>query len=119
MKKHIKREALALRKLREIKGHSRKEAGIMLGVSHKTVEKMENGRSTITTEKIKCIIRTYGFTWDEFVDCCESRLTRLVVKHSPPKLKIIEHNYLRRFAKKIVTRDAETLRVLRRLSTLT
>lgn len=43
MQNENKIEGLALKKLREIKGVNRKEAGVLLGVSFKTIEKFENG----------------------------------------------------------------------------
>ena len=119
MGRYIKKEAIALRKLREIKGLDRKEAGIKLGINYKTVEAMENGRSTLTSTKINWVLKTYGFTYAEFVECCESRLANLIAKHSQPKPKVMEHKNLRRFSKKILIKDAKTLKVLRRLKGLT
>ena len=40
-----KTDALALKTLREIRGLSRKDAGVLLGVSHKSIEKFENGEN--------------------------------------------------------------------------
>ena len=57
-------EALALRKLREIKGLNRKEAGVLLDVSNKTVEKLEERLAHISTPMtlsvIGCVVNGPG-----------------------------------------------------------
>ena len=47
MNEKITNEALAIRKLREIRGFNRKQAGILLEKSHKTIECFENGRGEV------------------------------------------------------------------------
>ncbi len=45
-------DAMVLRKLREIKGLSRKEAATLLDISHKAVEKFENERTILSRTRI-------------------------------------------------------------------
>ncbi len=58
-------DAVTLRKLREIRGLNRKEAAVLLGTGHKSVEKFENGRTILNKTRIKQTVRVYGFTYED------------------------------------------------------
>ncbi len=65
MKKEITKEAIALRKLRELKGLDRKEASIILEVGHKTIESFENGRTQLSKERLSKYISLYGYSIED------------------------------------------------------
>ncbi len=112
-------EGIALRKLREIKGLDRKEAGSLLGVGYKTIEKFENGRTTLNRSRIDKIILSYGFLFDDFCLCRDGKFEQVKSKFCPKKKKVIEHNACRRSYKRIITKEVEVLMVLRKLRGLT
>ncbi|MCP3930842.1 MAG: helix-turn-helix transcriptional regulator [Bacteroidetes bacterium] len=118
VKNETKIEALSLKKLREIKGLNRKEAGVLLGVSFKTIEKFENGRTTLTRSKIDEILSGYGFSYDDFDNCCKGKSDKVVSKFVTIP-KVIENNNLRRSYKKEITKEAEVLKVIRKLKGFT
>ena len=55
-------DAITLRKLREIRELSRKEAAIFLGMNFKSVERFENGRVELSRERISHIVGFYLFS---------------------------------------------------------
>ena len=115
MQKEISKNALAIRKLREIKGLDRKEASVLLEVGHKTIESFENGRSPLTKEKLTKYIARYGFTTEDFELCLNGKVSQVREKYLPKKIKVIDNNSLRRSYKRLIGKEAETLKVLRRL----
>ena len=115
MKKELTKEAIAIRKLREIKGLERKEAGLLLEVSPKTIESFENGRNPLSREKLSKYISLYGFSTSDFDACLAGNIDQIKEKYGAKKKKIIENNFLRRSYKRIVTKEVKVLVVLRRL----
>ena len=115
MQKQIANEALALRKVREILGLDRKQAGMKLSVSYKTVEKFENGRSQLSPTKVGEILRGYEVPQQDYLDILAGRFDSIREKYAPKRIKIIEHNRLRRSYKREVTKDVLTLIALRKL----
>ncbi len=112
-------DAITLRKLREIRGLSRKEAGVLLCVSHKSVEKFENGRTVITNPRIKQTARAYGLTYEDFLLCREGKSEQIKKRFGHKKEKVSYSKKNRRFDKKIITKEVQVLQVLRRLKNLT
>ena len=119
MQRQIANEALALRKVREVLGLDRKQAGMKLSVSHKTIEKFENGRSQLSPTKVGDILRGYDFTQKDFDDILAGRFDAIREKYAPKRMKIIEHNHLRRSYRREITKDVQTLVTLRRLRRFT
>ena len=119
MQTHVSNEALSLRKLRELSGLDRKQAGIKLGVSHKTVEKFENGRSQLSPTKVGEILRGYDVPQEDFEHVLNGRFDAIREKYAPKRVKIIEHKQLRRSYKRDISKDVLTLIALRRLKSLT
>lgn len=115
MKKEITKESLALKKLREIKGLNRKQAGVLLGFSFKTVEKFENGRTILTRTKINEILSRYDLSYKDFELCCEGKCEQVQNRFAAKRPKVIDNNSHRRSYKKIITKEVKTLAVLRKL----
>jgi transcriptional regulator with XRE-family HTH domain len=109
-------EALALKKLRELKCWDRKQAAIKLGVSHKTVEKFENGRAKLTPTRITEILQGYAIPVEDFHHLINGRFDSIRERYETIRPKIIENNRLRRSYKRIVTRDVLTLVNLRKIN---
>ncbi len=106
-------DAVTLRKLREIRGLSRKEAAVLLSLSFKSVERFENGRAIIDRRRIDKTISAYGFTYEDFLLCREGKSEQLQKRFCHKKEKVIDNKKVRRFYKKIITKQARVLRILR------
>ena len=115
MKNEGKGDAITLRKLRELKGINRKEAGILLGVSFKAIERFENGRGTLNKTKIDKVLLAYNLTYSDFEDCRDGKIEQIKQRLGYKQVKVIENNSLRRSYKKNVTKEAKVLQVLRKL----
>ena len=111
-------DAIALRKLREIRGLSRKDVGVLLGVSHKSVEKFENGRTVITRTRIEQTVRAYDLTYEDFLLCRGGKSEQIKKRFGHKKEKVSYSKKNRRFDKKIITKEVQVLQVLRRLKDL-
>ena len=118
MQTENKIDAITLRKSRELKGLNRKEAGALLGVSFKAIEKFENGRTTLNRTRIDNIISAYGLSYDDFCLCRDGKMEQLKSKYGQKEPKIIESKSLRRSYKKIITKEVIVLKALRNLRSL-
>ena len=114
MGKDQKIDAVTLRKLREVRGLSRKEAGILLGLSFKSVERLENGRAAISRNRIDKTVRAYGLTYEDFLLCRDGK-SEQIEKRFCHKKREPDNKKVRRFCKKIVTKEVQVLRALRQL----
>lgn len=113
MSKRISPEALVLRKLREIKGVSRQEASILLGITFKTVEKMENGRTIVNENLISRYLSAYGFSRVEFSQCLNGETHLVAAKYHKPALSIIKK--IRRFNQRNITKEVKAIISLRKM----
>ena len=118
MRNEGKIDAITLRKLREIRGLSRKEASVLLGIGHKTVEKFENGRTTLNKIRIEQTVRSYGLSYGDFLLCREGKSEQIEKRFCHKREKVIDNRRNRRFLKKIITKEVRVLRVLRTLKNL-
>ena len=111
-------DAVTLRKLREIRSLSRKEAGVLLGLGHKAVEKFENGRALLGRTRIEKTIEAYGLTYEDFLLCREGKSEQIKKRFGHKKEKITDNKKIRRSYKKIITKEVQVLKVLRKLKGL-
>ena len=111
-------DAVALRKLREIRGLNRKEAGCLLGIGHKSVEKFENGRTCLNRKRVEQTVRAYGLTYEDFLLCREGKSEQIQKRFCHKKEKVIDNRQGRRFYKKVITKQVRVLRLLRQLKSL-
>ncbi len=114
----VKMNAVTLRKLREIRGLSRKEASVLLGIGHKAIEKFENGRTNLKQSRIEQTLRAYGFTYEDFLLCREGKSEQIQKRFCHKKEKPLDYKRGRRFRTKIITKEARVLKVLRILKNL-
>ena len=110
-----KMDGLALRKLRELKKMSRKEACILLELNYKSIEKFENGRTKLTKERLKSIIATYGFSAVDFDMCRKGNIQKVKARLGYKKIRVLDDNRGRRSYQKIITKEVNTLVAMRRL----
>ncbi len=99
----------AIRRARELCGVTRNELGLKLGISNKTIEKIENGRMNLSPERLSEIL--------EALNLKKSDLTR--VKKGKGLLKpkrelIVTSNNLRRSYKKLITKECRVLKSMRK-----
>ena len=111
-------EALALRKMREIRGLSRKEASTLLGIGHKAIEKIENGKTNLKQPRIIQFVGAYGLTYEDFLLCRKGKSEQIQKRFCHKSQLVIDKNKDRRFNKKIITKEAKVLKVLRQLKNL-
>ncbi len=110
--------AVTLKKLREIRGLSRKEAGVLLEIGYKTVEKFENGRTILNKIRVEKTVKAYGLTYDDFLLCREGQSEQVRERIGYKKEKAISNKRGRRFHTKIITKEVRVLQVLRILKNL-
>ena len=109
-------DAFTLRKLREIRGLSRKEVAVLLDIGHKSVEKFENGRTILKKPRIEQTVRAYGFTYEDFLLCREGKGKQIQQRFCHKRKKTIKRRD--RFLKKVITKEARVLRMLRKLKNI-
>ncbi|MBT6325373.1 MAG: helix-turn-helix transcriptional regulator [Bdellovibrionales bacterium] len=107
-----------MRKLRELKGLNRKEAGVLLELTFKAVERFENGRTTLNRSRIDKILSAYGLTFIDFEECRDGKIEQIKKRLGHKQIKVVENNTLRRSYKRVITKEASVLQVLRRLKGL-
>ncbi len=115
-------DALTLKVLREIRDLSRKEAGVLLGLNHKTIAKLESGRAILHRSRIEKTVKAYDLTYEDFLSCREGKSEQIQKRFCHKKAQIIGNNKRgignnreRRFNKRIITKEAQVLKVLRKL----
>ena len=119
MKSEGQTDAIALRKLRELKGLNRKDAAVLLGLNYKSIEKFENGRTALTRTKINNVLSSYGLSYADFLLCREGKSEQVKAKLGHKQIKVHDDNLRRRSYKKVITKEAQVLQVLRRLKNYT
>ena len=108
-------DALTLKTLRQIRGFSRKEAGVLLGLNHKTVAKFESGGAILHRSRIEKTVKAYELTYEDFLLCREGKSEQIQQRFCHKKEQVIGNNKDRRFNKRIITKEAQVLKALRKL----
>ena len=105
---------LVIKKMRLIRDMSRDEAALIFSYSRSSIERIENGRSQLTKDKIHKFVEGYGFKMQDFMNFKLGKVSDNFAPENPVKhVKIIEHNELRRSYKKIITNEVIALKRLR------
>ena len=112
-------ETVALRKARELKALSRKQASVLLGISFKQIEQVENGRVELTKQRLDKYLLAYGISHKDFEIICSGKVEQLSRTNSFKKKKVLDNNDLRRSYKKIINKEVKVLTTMRRLQKLT
>jgi len=111
-------ETVALRKMRDFLKLDRKSAAILIEKSSKQLEKIENGYVEVTPQLINHFVTKYGFSIKNFELLVAGKMEQVKNNICPKNEKVIENNLLRRSYKKVITKEARVLQVLRRLQGL-
>lgn len=112
-------DVLATRKMREIRGLSRSDAGKLFDISKKQIEAIENGRVNIPDSRIELFIKKYGFVRDEYdsiKDDIESQNEQLKLTST---IQSSKYNCSLRNYQKIITKEVRVLQNLRKIKKLT
>ncbi len=105
--------AKALRRSREQLKVTKVELARKLNVSVKTIDRIENGDGTLTEEKIKSVLSALGISTEEFLRAKKGR------ELSPLKReRLVTENALRRSYKKIITKEVQVLKTLRKMKSI-
>lgn len=112
-------ETIALRKMRELLGHDRKTAGLLVEKSPKQLEKIENGFVEVTSQLINHFILKYAFSKKHFELLVLGKFSEVQNNICSKKRNVIENNKLRRSYKKIITDDIRILISMRKQKNLT
>lgn len=110
---------LALRELRLEKGWSLAEAALPLGIKSKALGHIENGRVSLTDERVKQILEVWGLHYHDFI---RAKKMMKDERRNRPKRKIIRtvlSNNDRRSYQRIITKEVRILKILRKMKKLT
>lgn len=105
-----KSRAIALKKARIIKGLSRKDLAKKLNVSYKAIEKIENGRDKLSEDRFQNILKAIGISHEEFLKIRRGKKISKAVRE-----KNVLSNSDRRSYKRIITKEPQVLKSLRRM----
>lgn len=106
--------AKAVRRAREQLKLTKVELARKLNVSVKTIDRIEKGDGPLTDDKIKSILNALGISSEEF-----GRVKKARSLLSPNKReKLVTENSLRRSYKKVITKEVQVLKTLRKMKTI-
>jgi transcriptional regulator with XRE-family HTH domain len=113
-KKKLNENQVAIKEMRLDLGIGLREAGERLGLSSKTVGAIENGRIGLSNERAEEISILYGLTANDL-----KRTKRIIKKDGikdrrKKKIKTVLSNKDRRSYQKILTKECQVLKALRR-----
>lgn len=117
--KIITEDTVAIRKMRELRKYSRAHAGVLLQLSAKQIEAIENGRVQLTPERIVQFRRAYSFSESEHKRILSGKASTLSDLETKQKPKIIEHKSLRRSYRRNITKEVKAIISLRKRKGLT
>ncbi|MDD4976433.1 MAG: helix-turn-helix transcriptional regulator [Bacteriovorax sp.] len=112
--KRIESNAKVLKKVRILKGLSRKDLAKKLNVTDKAIEKFENARDKLSETRLLKILEALEISYEDFLKIKRGKLLQ-----SKPRLKNVITNSDRRSYQKIITKEVralKALRILRKLS---
>jgi len=106
-------DSVIIKLMRIHKGLSRKEAGLLFGVTFNAIEKLENGRGKITLDRFRRFKEAYEYS-DRDIELI--RTGKFLSIHSPNQRKKLSpktQKKYERFRKKIITKESRALKELR------
>jgi transcriptional regulator with XRE-family HTH domain len=105
--------AKALRRAREFKGLTRKELALLLEVTPKAIEKYENGRYLISENQLLRILEVLEISKERF-----KKIKKGKGLNKRERVKKVNVNSDRRSYQKIITKECQVLKSLRRMKGL-
>ena len=112
-KKKLSDEAVVLKKMRDLKGLTRKQAGIIFNVTNKTIEKLENGRGNISEERLIAFAEGYGYTLQDLYKIQTGQFDTDITLKLKEKKEKDPLRRDRRFCNPNVTKECKALRQMR------
>ena len=106
--------AKALRSAREQLKVTKVELARKLDVSVKTIDRLENGDGPLTDDKIKGVLNALGISSEEFSRVKKGRSPIF----SRKRVKLVTENALRRSYKKVITKEVQVLKTLRKMKAI-
>lgn len=103
--------AKALRRCRELLKVKRSELAQMLNLTHKAVEKFENGRIDLDEEKIERVLRALNLTKEQFK---KIKKGKSLGSRKAPRIEPLA-NSERRSYQRIISKEVKVLRSLRKM----
>lgn len=117
--KVVTKDVIILRRMRITRKISRPDAAKAIERGEKSIERFENGRSNLSIEQKKALVRRYRFTWQEYLSYLDGTCdlpdlpSRSVY---PSKMRSRE---LGRKYQKMISKEARVLKVMRKMANLT
>jgi len=102
--------AKALRRAREQLKITKVELARRLKVSVKTIDRLEKAESPLNDAKIKEVLSALGISIEEFLKAKKGRSLK-----SKKRLKVVTENSQRRSYKKVMTKEVQVLKTLRKM----
>lgn len=107
------REVTVLRRMRIFRRITRADAGRAIERSAKLIEKLENGRATLSLENTKVLLRRYRYTWQEYMAHLDDPdVLPELPSRSVFKSKAVPRTDGRKY-KKQISKSSRVLKVLR------
>lgn len=110
---HISDAPVVLRKMRELRGWNRKEAGIKVNLGFKTIEKLENGRGNIDERRLHEFAKAYGYGLEDLYKIRIGAYDEDITLMNKPKKEKDPLRRDRRFCTPNVTKECKALRQMR------
>lgn len=110
---HLSDAPMTLRKMREIRGWNRKEAGIKVNLTFKSIEKLENGRGNVDERRLVAFAEAYGFELNDLYRIRTGTYAADLTTINKPKKEKDPLRRDRRFCTPNVTKQCRTLRQMR------
>jgi transcriptional regulator with XRE-family HTH domain len=109
----ISNDAVILKKIRLLKRLNRQEAALLFNCSHNLIEKLENGRGNITTERFRDFQAKYGFSDREIDELRTGKLEAPTDANCIRKKITTDKRLDKRFRHRRITRECKVLKELR------
>lgn len=110
--------AVLMKKMRLLKRLTRQQAGLLFDFSFKYIEKLENGRGSITVEKFKEFQQKYGFSDLQVEELRTGKLKAPTDANCIRKKITTERRKDRRFCHRRISRECKVLKELRLLKNI-
>jgi len=105
--------AVLIKKMRLLRRLNRQQAGLLFDFSFKNIERLENGRGPISTEKFKAFQDKYGFSDFEIEQLRSGKIQAPTDANSIRKRNLPNTRPDRRFCKRKITRECKVLKEMR------
>ena len=117
--KNITDDTITIRKVRELRSYTRTQVGLLLSLSGKQIEAIENGRVQLTDARIDEFCAAFKISRSQYEKIKSGKIDlRGSNEKVAPIIRIIEHKNLRRSYKKVVDRRTRAIASLRHLTGL-